>query len=110
MARGGYRPGAGRPKSAKPIIAKPDLADVESGKMDDAKTPLEYMLSVMNDVAADEARRDRMAVAAAPFVHLKAAEVAVGKKEQKTAAAKEAAASGGKFAPPAAPKLVVSNK
>lgn len=113
MARGGFRPGAGRPRKtpvAATAKAGPDVQQVVSGDPGDAKTPLEYMLSVMNDISADEARRDRMAVAAAPFLHLKASEAALGKKEQKMLDAKEAAASGGKFAPPAAPKLVVSNK
>jgi hypothetical protein len=31
--------------------------------------PLDYMLSVMRDPAADNKRRDAMAVAAAPFLH-----------------------------------------
>ena len=42
-------------------------------------TPLEYMLRVMNDGAASVARRDRMAVAAASYVHPKAD---IGKKMQ----------------------------
>ncbi len=33
--------------------------------------PLEHMLKVMNDPNADNERRDRMAVAAAPYVHPK---------------------------------------
>lgn len=33
------------------------------------RTPLEYMLAVMNDRSADNFRRDRMAMAAAPYVH-----------------------------------------
>ena len=32
-------------------------------------TPLEHMLAVLHDPKADADRRDRMAVAAAPFVH-----------------------------------------
>ncbi|HEY1803741.1 MAG TPA: hypothetical protein VGG45_04620 [Terracidiphilus sp.] len=31
--------------------------------------PLDYMLSVMRDPAADDKRRDAMAVAAAPYLH-----------------------------------------
>ena len=37
-------------------------------------TPLEYMLTVMNDSESDTGRRDRMAVAAAPYVHAKVVE------------------------------------
>ena len=33
------------------------------------KLPLAYMLDVMNDSEADATRRDRMAIAAAPFMH-----------------------------------------
>jgi hypothetical protein len=44
--------------------------------------PLEYMMRVYNDPEADQTRRDRMAVAAAPYRHGRAAEMAPGKKEQ----------------------------
>jgi hypothetical protein len=53
-------------------------------------TPLEYMLGVINDVGADEARRDRMAQAAAPYVHPKAEAETQGKKAQRQAAAQTA--------------------
>lgn len=71
-------------------------------------TPLEYMLGVMNDDEADCARRDRMAMAAAPFVHARAGDVAPGKKEQRKETAQQAS-SGGKFGVPSAPKLIVNN-
>jgi hypothetical protein len=35
------------------------------------KTPLEHMLAVLHDESADKDRRDRMAVAAAPYIHPK---------------------------------------
>lgn len=44
-------------------------------------TPLEYMLAVMNDPKADRTRRDRMATAAAPYIHGRATEAQPGKKE-----------------------------
>lgn len=101
MAKGGYRPGAGRPRGSKTVAGTEDIAaEARAAGM----TPLEYMLSVMNDRKADKARRDRMAIAAAPFVHGKPGEP--GKKEQRQEAAEQAAK---KFAPPAPPKLVVSN-
>ncbi|HEV8035965.1 hypothetical protein [Yoonia sp.] len=109
MARGGSRPGAGRPRKGE-IAAPKTQAEAERPSVKlNGLSPLEYMIQVMNDGKADDGRRDRMAVAAAPFVHMKPAEAALGKKEQKQAAA-DRAASGGKFAPPSAPKLVVSNK
>ena len=43
-------------------------------------TPLEYMLEVMWDADADDARRDRMAIAAAPYVHMRIGDAALGKK------------------------------
>jgi len=122
MARGGYRPGAGRPRGAKskakPVVvaatakrARPRKTIVEVAPAADAPasdTPLGYMLSVMNDNKADEVRRDRMAVAAAPFMHPRMADNRVGKKDgQKDAAAR--AGRSGRFAAPAPPKLVVNN-
>ena len=38
------------------------------------ETPLQYMLRVMRDAATPPARRDAMAVAAAPYVHCKLAQ------------------------------------
>ena len=109
MPRGGARPGAGRKKggtAAAVAATKPRAInrDAKAAGM----TPLAYMLSVMNDREADETRRDRMAQAAAPYVHAKADDTAKGKKEQAQEAAQEIAASG-KFAPRRAPKLVVNN-
>ena len=85
MPRGGFRAGAGRPPrssvcgdSAKVIHAAGRAAGM---------TPLEYMLTVMNDASADDARRDRMAQAAAPYVHPKAEAETQGKKAQRQAAA-----------------------
>jgi len=111
MARGGYRPGAGRPKGTTKAqegvegtihdeaAAEPCASDLEPV----ARTPLEYMLAVMNDQTADAARRDRMAIAAAPFVHGKVPEG--GKKDALKEAAGEA--TKGKFAPAQPPKLAV---
>lgn len=45
------------------------------------------MLDVMNDPTAEQVRRDRMAIAAAPFVHQRAVEGEKGKKEQAAEAA-----------------------
>lgn len=39
------------------------------------ETPLDYMLRVMRDALADNDRRDKMAAAAAPYVHPKLAAV-----------------------------------
>lgn len=90
MPRGGARPGAGRPRknvtpekiAASKPAAKP-VVRVKAGKM----TPLDYMLGVINDPSADDARRDRMAQAAAPYVHPRAEAVEGGKKAQRQAAA-----------------------
>ena len=109
MARGGFRPGAGRPPGSKKLKAGAAPVDVVAPPREPAgpkKNPLEYMLSVMNDPTVSEERRDRLAIAAAPFVHPRAG--AAGKKDERAERAK--AAAGGKFAPPPAPKLVVNNK
>ena len=106
MARGGARPGAGRPKKAAGSVPKATPKAVNRPRKSlGGLTPLEYMLGVMNDDDADDARRDRMAMAAAPFVHARAEASAPGKKEQRQAAAEEQAQPGGKYAPPAPPTL-----
>src|SRR5688572_15764672 len=109
MARGGFRPGAGRPKKGE---RRSNKASGQAEQRPDApvqpteaRTPLEFMLAVMNDPAQEANRRDRMAIAAAPFVHPKAAEQ--GKKEEREEAAKRA--SKGKFAIAAPPKAVTVN-
>lgn len=74
--------------------------------MDAGKKPLDYMLGVMNDESAEDDRRDKMAMAAAPYIHAKRGEG--GKKEERQAAGQKA--SSGKFAASEAPKLVVNNR
>jgi len=71
MARGGKREGAGRPAGS------PNKANEETRQAVIASglTPLEYMLRVMRDDAADEAKRLDAAKAAAPYVHQRLAAV-----------------------------------
>lgn len=64
-------------------------------------TPLEYALHVMNDPRESKDRRDRLAVAAMPYVHAKVGEG--GKKEKQADNAKKASA--GKFAIAQPPRL-----
>lgn len=107
MARGGARPGAGRPrKGTVPVKQTATSDEVVRGAAAVGLTPLEYMLAVMRDADEDPARRDRMAIAAAPFVHERAADARPGKKEQAAARAKTAAAAG-KFANRRPPALKV---
>lgn len=117
MARGGYRPGAGRPrKNPEETSAKASTRPAKAAAGNQTAkerldlTPLEYMLDVINDPNADQARRDRMALAAAPFVHGKIAEVGAGKKEQQKQAAEKLAEGGGRFATRQGPRLAVDNK
>ena len=86
MASGGYRPGAGRPKGSKTVAKVTVLA----AKSDRARhvSPLDYMLTVMNDATADPVRRDRMAIAAAPFCHARPSES--GKRAEAEAQSKVA--------------------
>lgn len=114
--------GAGRPKGsgkAKKSACRPKV-DRKKSKADPGATPgapggnvlattltpLDYMLRAMNDPAVSDMRKDRLAVAAAPYCHPKISES--GKKEQVRAGAKTAAA--GRFGPSDPPKLVVSNR
>jgi hypothetical protein len=92
MARGGPRPGAGRPKgSGKGVPKKQGREQIALAKAK-GLTPLEYMLDVMNNEAEDPARRDRMAQAAAPYVHARLAPKAVDPDEKQTTEQKTAEA------------------
>lgn len=64
---GGRRKGAGRPKGA---VSK---ANEEARKLAAAtgQLPLMYMLEIMRDPKQKPARRDAMAIAAAPYCHSK---------------------------------------
>lgn len=66
-SHGGKRHGAGRKKGSQ---AKKTVELLESVRTS-GETPLEYMLRVMRDANADDARRDDMAKSAAPYVHSK---------------------------------------
>lgn len=68
--------------------------------------PLRYFVRVMNDVAEDPKLRLDAAKALASYTIPKPGDV--GKKQTRQANA-EKSASGGRFAAPSAPKLVVSN-
>lgn len=89
---GGARPGAGR--KPKPKIVPPELLAVEG------QSPLEFLLSVQNNVSAPAALRVRAAIAAAPYVHAKNAKGS--KKEERQEAAKKVGA--GRFAPAVPPR------
>ena len=110
MARGGYRPGAGRPKGSKATkTAAGELQQeppAEQTPDPQTATPLDYMLRVMNDTSADETRRDRMAIAAAPFMHARKEGAAPGKKDEKQGKAEKVA--GGKYGTGRAPLRVVN--
>jgi len=87
MARGGYRPGAGRPKGAKTkarqVHGEDRVApDILQAAKKSGMSPLDYMLAVMRSEDADPSRRDRMAVAAAPFCHPRISDNRFGKKDQ----------------------------
>ena len=75
------------------LLAEISEEDVKSAKAENLD-PLKYMLKVMNDPKAAEDRRDRMAIASAPFVHSRKGE-GQGKKEDRDEKAKQAGA--GKF-------------
>jgi hypothetical protein len=80
MARGGSRPGAGRkPGSVNKLDQEARAKVLEGGD----ESPLEFLLRVMRDKGADEARRIDAAKAAAPYVHAKLASIEVGNKDDK---------------------------
>lgn len=98
MSHGGPRVGAGRPKGRK--TGQP-LPEREVDMPAEWETPVEYMLRVLNDPSTDASRRDRLAVALAPYLHGKPSET--GKKESKDNAAHKV--SQGRFNSPVQPKL-----
>ncbi len=118
MAKGGYRARSGRPRQAnsRRSLVEAGRQAKAAGKaaeaLDEASAPVQpetldplaYMLRVINDPSAPPERRDRMAIAAAPFVHPRATDTAKGKKELQAERAK--AVASGRFAPPPPPKLV----
>jgi len=93
---GGKRKGAGRPKGKK----NKKKYDHKTKAKELGMTPLEYLLSVMNDSKADSDRRDRAAIAAARYVHKLGDRNA---KAEKEARAKKAGS--GKFIPGKVPIL-----
>jgi hypothetical protein len=107
MARGGYRPGAGRPRGAKsktraklvlasaPIVTHPAARDLD---------PMAYLLAVMRDENAEPSRRDRAAIAIAPFIHPRVGD-RYGKKDHERDQARRAAR--GKFAAPPMPPYLL---
>jgi len=87
MPAGGARPGAGRPR--KEISSPKQQTEcsfpvdvVAQSKANPGMTPLEYMLTVMRNPDVPDTRRDRMAVAAAPYCHGKIAEQYETKKKR----------------------------
>ncbi|MHC2163125.1 hypothetical protein ACVL5V_005546 [Bradyrhizobium ottawaense] len=71
MARGGKRTGAGRKPGSVTKLSR----EVASQALASGETPAEYMLRVMRDPSVGDDRRDKMAIAAAPYVHPKLANV-----------------------------------
>ena len=98
----------------RPLDNPPKTATIPKTYIDEAydanMTPLDFMLKVMRDPEADPMRRDRMAMAAAPFIHLKAAEAKLGKREEAKRKAAEVGAASSKFSAPAAPRLVANGR
>lgn len=118
MARGGFRPGAGRPRKSRDEVAEktgavekdlPQAAEAVVHSEATTFSPLEYLLSVLNDPTAHKDQRFRAAIAAAPYVHPKAEGDAKGVKEKRQEAAKAAAGGGSKFATRKGPQLAVNN-
>jgi hypothetical protein len=66
MPRGGRRAGSGRKKGSRNKRVFKAVADTIAAS---GRTPLAYMLQVMEDVSVDPVRRDEMARAAAVYCH-----------------------------------------
>jgi hypothetical protein len=57
-------------------------------------SPLRFMLDVMHDETAAPTRRDRMAIASAQYIHQRAVDTRVPKKDIKQAAARDVGGPG----------------
>jgi hypothetical protein len=113
MSRGGPRPNSGRPRlppNQTIIGTRPQLNDTDKAALsglpkstDRARiidgelvlpvgwqTPLEYLVTAMNDPTASDARRDRIALGLAPYLHARRAEVGMGMKQKAEERAKRA--------------------
>ncbi len=73
VIKGGKRPGAGRKKGVPNKRTQEVQAAVEASGL----SPLDYMLGVMRNTAAEPRERLNAAVAAAPYVHAKLSAVEV---------------------------------
>jgi hypothetical protein len=72
---GGKRAGAGRKRGGKNTASIRQSHLLLREAIERGETPLQYMLSVMQDKDAPIDRRDAMACAAAPYVHPRLAAV-----------------------------------
>lgn len=83
MAHGGARPGAGRKKGGTNRLTQEAIDKART----EGVMPLDYLLQVMRDAGADEAKRIDAAKAAAPYLHAKLQPVdSTGDTTQKIAA------------------------
>ncbi len=78
MANGGARPGAGRKKGGHNRVTEEAIEQAKAG----GQMPLDYLLGIMRDVEADEAKRIDCAKAAAPYLHAKLANIDVNAKHE----------------------------
>jgi hypothetical protein len=113
MPRGGPRPGSGRPRlppdqtiiGTRPQLNEDDKAalsglpkSTDRARIIDGELvlppnwqlPLEYLVTAMNDPTASDARRDRIALGLAPYLHARKAEVGVGARQKAEEQAKRA--------------------
>jgi len=75
-------------KPVPPMVHRTSTSPQPVGEL----SPLAYMLAVINDPSAAQTRRDRLAVAAAPYCHARPMPVRVSKKAAAAKAAKQAGA------------------
>jgi phage terminase small subunit len=82
------QPVRNRPRKPSPTRIQAIMTGARSGGL----TPLDYMLSVIRDPEAHTVRRDRLAIAAAPYCHPRMADYRKGAKDLKAELADEAGA------------------
>jgi len=78
MPRGGRREGAGRPKGALNLRTRALFESVAAG----GEMPIGYIIRIMRDENAPSWRRDRMALAAAAYLHPRLANMPADEDEE----------------------------
>lgn len=80
MPRGGSRPGAGRKSRSRELMIERTRVAAASASV----TPLDYLLSVLQDSQRSDKERFAAAIAAAPYVHPRLSNTTLDRKPKQS--------------------------